>query len=147
MDGLCEGDIAALSADMAPTVPPQWPVRVRDDLWPKHLERWGPLEDRRVLGAFDDPANGQVRVWLRLKHARAERSIEIAFVSGKLAIFDLKSPDWPVEAGAVPLDDELAGFDFVQQPPFKLELERKGGEPRLVLAGRDGTKLEFERLR
>lgn len=144
VDGLCEGDIAALSSDMAATVPPQWPVRVRDQLWPAHVERWGPLEHRRVLGAWHDASNGQTRVWLRLTHARAERSIEIAFLGSQLAIFDLKSPDWPVEAGVVPVEDELAGFDFTRQPPFKLELERKGGEQRLVLAGRDGTKVELD---
>ena len=145
VDGLCEGDIAPFTSSIVSTVPPEWPDRVRDQIWPTYLERWGALQDRRVLGVIDDPATGRVRVWLRLKHERAERSIEIAFVAGKLAIFDLKSPDWPVETGAVPVEDGLAGFDFVRQPPFELELERKGGKSRLVLAGRDGTKLELER--
>jgi CubicO group peptidase (beta-lactamase class C family) len=147
VDGLCEGDIAALSSDMASSIPPHWPVRVRDQFWPAHVERWGPLEDRRVLGAWHDVSKGQTRVWLRLRHTRAERSIEIAFLGSQLAIFDLKSPDWPVEAGAVPLEDELAGFDFTRQPPFQLQLERKDGDARLVLAGRDGTKIELERAR
>jgi CubicO group peptidase (beta-lactamase class C family) len=145
VDGLCEGDIAALSADMASTIPSHWPDRVRDQLWPAHVERWGPLEDRRVLGAWHDAASGQTRVWLRLTHARAERSIEIAFLGSQLARFVLRSPDWPVEAGVVPVKDELAGFDFTQQPPFRLKLERKNGEPRLTLQGRDGSQCELER--
>lgn len=144
VDELDAGRNETLAADLAPGIPARWPDRVRDQLWPEHVERWGALEERRVLGAWHDAAKGQVRVWLRLRHARAERSIEIAFLDGRLAIFDLKSPDWPVDTGAAPLDDELAGFDFTPQPPFRLKLERKGGAPRLALAGRDGTKVEFD---
>jgi CubicO group peptidase (beta-lactamase class C family) len=134
VDELREGRNDTLASDLASGIPSEWPNRVRDQIWPAHVERWGPLEDSRVLGAWHDAAKGQVRVWLRLRHARAERSIEIAFLDGKLAIFDL-----------IPVEDGLAGFDFTQQPPFTLELERKDGETRLVLAGRDGTKLELER--
>lgn len=145
VDGLNERDSTALAANLAERIPPDWPNRVRDDLWPKHLGRWGLLEDRRVLGAWFDAAKGQTRVWVRCKHAKAERSIEIAFLDAKLAIFDLKSPDWPAEAGAAPVGDELAGFDFAQSPPFTLA--RKGGAPRLVLAGRGGARLELEPAR
>ena len=145
VDGLREGDIKALSTDMASHIGEAWPVRVRDQYWPAHIERWGALQDRSVLGTFDDPDSGQTRVWLRLKHARAERSLEIAFVAGKLARFDLKSPDWPIEAGAAPVGDQLVGFDFAKAPPFTLELKGKDSSSRLTLEGRDGTKLELER--
>lgn len=145
VDELSKGRNDTLAADLAPRIPSEWPNRVRDQIWPAHVERWGQLEDRRVLGAWHDAAKGQTRVWLRLRHERAERSIEIAFLGNQLAIFDLKSPAWPVEAGAAPGKDELAGFDFAKQPPFTLTLRVKADAQRLTLEGRDSTKLEFER--
>jgi hypothetical protein len=141
---LREGRCDLLGADMLAHIPKSWPDRILHQHWPQHVERWGAVREHRSLGAFFDPVSGRTRVWIRLDQARGERSVEIAFMGGKLNIFDLKARDFPVEVGVAPIDDRrLVGFDFKAEAPYELTLKGKGKSRALELRTRGGSKLKF----
>lgn len=66
-------------------------------------------------------------------------------MGGKLNIFDLAAPDYPIEVGVAAVDKKrLVGFDFGSAAPWELSLRGKGKSATLELKTRAGVKLKFK---
>ncbi|HET6201731.1 MAG TPA: serine hydrolase domain-containing protein [Planctomycetota bacterium] len=152
LQGLSRGDVS----EVRNRVPKEafwaatWPDQLRTSLWPKHLEKWGPLASLEEVGARTEPDGRSVRVWVRLRHEKGPAAAEVAFQGDRLTILDLKGREFPAMARYAPTSGTtFESYDFGRPagPTMAFEAPGGGAPRRLVLALPGGKRIVLERRR
>ncbi len=133
VEGVATGDVEVLRGVMMRGIPESWPDAVKRSIWPKHVEQWGAFRSVRVIGA--GPAGrGRVRIILALAHAEGTPRCRVELQNGRLAIFDLKGPEFLESARCLPVSRErFVRFAWVGPSPPPLRFERKGRKVAAVV--------------
>jgi len=126
VEGVAKGDVALLRKTMGEGIPPDWPDRVKNSIWPEQVKKRGALRSVRALGATYMGRDGAAVV-LALEHEKGEGRCKVVLQGGRLTILDFDGPAFPATARCLPQSKhQFVRFEWIGPVPPALLFEREG---------------------
>jgi hypothetical protein len=141
---LASGDVGLIRERMAARIPASWPDRLLTGIWPERVSGLGAFSGARIIGSASSDSSG--KVFVAADFAQGSVHVEVGFGGDRLERFDVRGPEFLVEAVAAPAPDgRLARYHWQGPPAEPIAVVRDAaGAPTALRFDRSGTT--FRRL-